>query len=1295
MTTAVRREPTPPALEPCDSIPIAQLTPDSAASSSYLVANVVLVWPYSSSTDSLALLLADPDIRLRKHRGQAKVVFRDGAAREIAKTKVGIGDTVKLSLLGCDWKETSETVSTPGKKIDWDLEFSDRVVFRFAGDGDERASVNYTRRVSTSPPMNVATTPSGSLQTPRAQLNGVRHEQSTPQVYLTPFKSTRKYSGGTFIDASLEPFAEDDGYILGKGRKRTKFARHSGAWNLVGSEAPEEQRPVTQTASNDAEPTLLGVSSPEVDVNVAPDKDGRTDSLDEQPREPDITSKDAIPSSPTDRLPEHQAEKPSSPRPSAETTEQPTLSTSVAMGPPQTPLRTVAIEPIREDTVGAQEHREDTSFATTTPQLLPLASPGLPLVSPFLRRSVVEAGYFPWPDGLLSQLEPSGEDRTHLLPRQNAAVVVDSIAIESEEMSPGLDETTVQGRTPSESQGAEEGPCEKAAHEAVSLKHQDQGCKSPDMSNPIIDVLSTESTAPSGSTLGQAISPAKSDRAPQTDTRADPAMLGIEDDDLYGAPEESPQSSVSSPVVTSPAQPPRFPDALEQSDPMPPTSSNPRSIADSIADVPRSPASEASPAPVISDTDWDDNMTVGAVECKSSDTYPAPPFPFRQNWHKPKGSYSSSRRSSHHSTNQSFDGSVDEEDTSGLVQHDEINDVVPSHSEDPRVARIEIQSVSSEDAMPGTRKESPETVQTESSRDSGAATSDGDSHYVPPYVEEVVENSLSSPLINATTSQEPARQLPTPDQTQRDCLDDGSMLEIGAAHQTRTDPSAPLSPRPTQEESTSVNLRGESQVQVQEESASPAKVIPESEPQAAPTTYQRTSQRLLVKRSAMSVNISSPYFMPRKTAPASLSSPLAQREIPSANPPDQGMSSLLSSPIPEHTKSVVTSVSTNETEQGKVLTEQVEEAEKISGPRNGTITSLSYYPRLAALHEHFGQLVDVMAVCIVRSSESQRSKTGPKDYFTNLRLTDRSLDSGVDTTVQIFRPRENALPKTEPGDAVIMRNFKVQTLNRRLMLLSTETSSWAVFKPNHGVEHMQLEAVVSGPPIEYGQEEASYVKSLVRWWHKEGEEQSPNPITAGQEKEISRDYLAVQETPNFDWINQSARFPRKAVPADRRRENRTDNINNEGEAGKVLVVEDGPDESIHLTDKAKQRRESTVSTTARSVNDVTPRRSTRSRASPILVRQSREREVDDVLVEEGDPDESLPLSDMTNQRRESIVSTTARSVKEFTPRRSTRGQASPSLVHELRDGTKYVDHDRRRSGSVIHELRDGVTYVDE
>jgi hypothetical protein len=100
--------------------------PSDAHPPRHIRAVVALVWPYSSSTRALSLLLAEPDIRLRKGKGQVKVTFHGPSAEAVAKGQVGIGDTVQLGLEGAQWISSSENVSTPGKKIGWDLIFNGR-----------------------------------------------------------------------------------------------------------------------------------------------------------------------------------------------------------------------------------------------------------------------------------------------------------------------------------------------------------------------------------------------------------------------------------------------------------------------------------------------------------------------------------------------------------------------------------------------------------------------------------------------------------------------------------------------------------------------------------------------------------------------------------------------------------------------------------------------------------------------------------------------------------------------------------------------------------------------------------------------------------------------------------------------------------------------------------------------------------------------------------------------------------------------------------------------------------------
>jgi hypothetical protein len=106
-------------------VPISQLGLASDAQvARHIRAVVALVWPYSSSTRALSLLLAEPDVRLRKRKGQVKVTFYGPSAEAVAKGRIGIGDTVQLGLEGAQWIQSSDEVATPGKKIEWDLAFS-------------------------------------------------------------------------------------------------------------------------------------------------------------------------------------------------------------------------------------------------------------------------------------------------------------------------------------------------------------------------------------------------------------------------------------------------------------------------------------------------------------------------------------------------------------------------------------------------------------------------------------------------------------------------------------------------------------------------------------------------------------------------------------------------------------------------------------------------------------------------------------------------------------------------------------------------------------------------------------------------------------------------------------------------------------------------------------------------------------------------------------------------------------------------------------------------------------------
>lgn len=143
----------------------------------------------------------------------------------------------------------------------------------------------------------------------------------------------------------------------------------------------------------------------------------------------------------------------------------------------------------------------------------------------------------------------------------------------------------------------------------------------------------------------------------------------------------------------------------------------------------------------------------------------------------------------------------------------------------------------------------------------------------------------------------------------------------------------------------------------------------------------------------------------------------------------------------------------------------------------GLRTSISYFAPLASLESHFGSTLDVIAI-VVSSTRTSRAKTGPRDYHVTMHLADPSTTTSSSvhpTTISIFRPFKKALPLAQPGDAVLLRDFKVQRRKQRFMLLSTNSSAWAVFRTGE-------EAQIRGPPVEYGAAERGFIRGLRDWW---------------------------------------------------------------------------------------------------------------------------------------------------------------------------------------------------------------------
>jgi hypothetical protein len=200
-----------------DLVPIAELHPElSARDSRQFKAAVTLIWPYSSSQREFALLLAEPEFRLRRKKGQVRARFSGSSARALATTGVGIGDEVVLSLRGAQFIQDG-SVSTPGKSIDWELEYTQSVVVQVFRDGTEIANLEL---------LDAAPTPA-----PRSPVRRQTTIVASPaQQWSSPaFLKRARLSDGPIFQAPYDPLADENADGHDKKRRRKSY-RDWKAW---------------------------------------------------------------------------------------------------------------------------------------------------------------------------------------------------------------------------------------------------------------------------------------------------------------------------------------------------------------------------------------------------------------------------------------------------------------------------------------------------------------------------------------------------------------------------------------------------------------------------------------------------------------------------------------------------------------------------------------------------------------------------------------------------------------------------------------------------------------------------------------------------------------------------------------------------------------------------------------------------------------------------------------------------------------------------------------------------------
>lgn len=1269
---------------------------------------VSLVWPYSNKDRILSLLLAEPDVRLRSAKGQLKVTFHGAGARQVAKSQVGIGDIVLLRIEGAKWEDTGSTVLTPGKKLEWDLHFKNRVVLEVRRSGSHLATIDY-EGTDTPPP---------ALEGPKYQnaksqkLNGY-HDDSLIAFSTPASVKSKRISSGSFIDGSLDPFAGDDGFVVGKGRKRTKFSRTSGSWRLVGegetSEHEEDLRATSEEAVAQAiEDTVLRLPTQTYDP-------------------PEVIVLDDDPSPATSPV-------------------------EASMPPPLAPIRRPPEKP--GEASPQTEHIK-------TPRLHPLVSPDLPMVSPLARNGENSASYFdvqtPAPSELDAISVPSTSPQEEMIHWNPAA---------EENIDDGLPEVYKQSIEDAELPHSERQPDSASNYVGRIL---------PISSSATFEAQSAFSNSIAASPFGSGSSgfagfgsqpksafPSTAFGTGTTDSPFAVPLTSSGNDTSFASFGNPSGFGVSraigagvgfgfgTPATTTSSR--RFAgfegqlgprdvldDALQDQplqemeaavDQGPMKSSTMQNELDTFRDEPHQsedddmygPARPARSSPSMASVrsgrsgsmhqNGQELFHVTAFDVDAG-KLPSLVLPIAQDRNSNK------RRDRRRSQQSPFlDGASDilaesesesessEHDIGAQISSEPVSTPIYSETcesvEPVQVTDLEVvyldpltnaESNASFDSVtraqiavgpilelqgvpvPQTQAEQLATVQATKDEDKIRTLETTELELEEPESKHAAEqNAIGRPQASEDVSEldgDEARaiqeQLLTPDNTQRDVQDEANFESL------RQVPSEQMPPTPdnTQEPGYADVL----QLDGTDESRSFEQKEDNLEVSLSPTEQ---NQKILSRPSRPSLNVaavSSPYFIARKSP---LRSPERQMENTSIREPEEEVDQERAI---EHTAQ---DLLVRESAQTAALSRR--HMKRLQNML-GMATPISYYTPLPNLDEHYSHQIDVLAICTADSGAPTRSMSGPKDYNISLYLTDFFLEGTTTVTAQLFRPYKEALPVVHRGEVILLRSFKVQSQKHKMMLLSTDSSAWAVFSLSKlsakDAEYWDLQVHVPGPPVEYGSEEHVYAKRLMEWWEAGGDlghtamtakigDRLTHPRT---QKSLDRadvtgdisEHLAngtingLVGADNFQPVD-----PPRTTRSSRRINNHTDNMEN-NEHTREGPVAAGP------------TLESVSPTTARTT------RSSRHAADRVDNTDNGD-DPASVDIIGPVPEIASPKAGRRTRRSTSILSATPELA------RSLRSQ---SAVHELRDGTKYVDGHVPTKKDGVHQLRDGTTYVDE
>lgn len=235
---------------------------------------ITLLWPYSSLTKSLALNLAEKDVRLRTNKGQVKISFTGELGKHVGAQGLNIDDELILSLVGA---EIVKTQPRDSRDVGYELRYTKKLVGRITSrpNGDVVLDHEAQDEVAIAPVIPVQTVveiPSPARSPPRSRVGAIQNEDGE---WASPaFIKRARLSYGSLMSEEFDAIIGEDGTIPGKGRKKAKFEpRKSGTWRYQSESRSPSPEPEAE------EDTQMKEVEPEKSKAVMMEQGCQTDDL--------------------------------------------------------------------------------------------------------------------------------------------------------------------------------------------------------------------------------------------------------------------------------------------------------------------------------------------------------------------------------------------------------------------------------------------------------------------------------------------------------------------------------------------------------------------------------------------------------------------------------------------------------------------------------------------------------------------------------------------------------------------------------------------------------------------------------------------------------------------------------------------------------------------------------------------------------------------------------------------------------------------------------------------------------